>query len=131
MNAVQQIVGATALFVAAPCLAHHSMAMFDATKTIALRGTVKEFQWTNPHCFIQLLVPEAGKAAAAGQVIEWSIELNSPLASYRLGFKPGTFKTGDNVTIVINPVKDGTAGGQFRSATDSAGRPLPAGKEPV
>ncbi|MEJ0004947.1 MAG: DUF6152 family protein [Steroidobacteraceae bacterium] len=86
MNAVQQISAIATLSIAAPCVAHHSMAMFDAGKTITLHGTVKEFQWTNPHCFVQLLVPQAG---GQGRVIEWSIEMNSPLASYRLGSSPG------------------------------------------
>ncbi|HEY4340340.1 MAG TPA: DUF6152 family protein [Steroidobacteraceae bacterium] len=128
---MQHIFAASALLATAPCLAHHSMAMFDMTRTITLHGTVKEFQWTNPHCFIQLLVPSPGTAAGTTRVVEWSIEMNSPLASYRLGFKPGTFKAGDKVTIVVNPVKDAPSGGQLRSATDAAGRPLPVGKEHV
>jgi hypothetical protein len=130
MNAVQQMVGAAALFVAAPCMAHHSMAMFDRTKTLTLHGTIKEFQWTNPHCFIQLLVPTVSPAGP-GSATEWSIELNSPLASYRLGFRPRMLKPGDQVTIVISPVKDGSAGGQFVSATDASGRRLPTPKEPT
>lgn len=130
MNAVQQIVGAAALFVAVPCMAHHSMAMFDPTKTLTLHGTIKEFQWTNPHCFIQLLVPKV-TPAGPGSTTEWSIELNSPLASYRLGFRPRMLKPGDQVTIVISPVKDGSAGGQFISATDATGRRLPTPKEPT
>lgn len=131
MNAVQQIVGAAAVLVAAPCMAHHSMAMFDPAKTLTLHGTIKEFQWTNPHCFIQLLVPKAVGPAGPGSVVEWSIELNSPLASYRLGFRPRMLKPGDQVTVVISPVKDGSAGGQFISATDATGRRLPAAKEPT
>jgi hypothetical protein len=131
MNAVQQIVGAAAVLVAAPCMAHHSMAMFDPAKTLTLHGTIKEFQWTNPHCFIQLLVPDPARPAAPGRAVEWSIELNSPLASYRLGFRPRMLKPGDQVTVVISPVKDGSAGGQFISATDAAGRRLPAPKEPT
>jgi hypothetical protein len=131
MNAMQQIVAAAAIIAAAPCGAHHSMAMFDGAKTITLHGTVKEFQWTNPHCFIQLLVPQSGTPTRPGSVREWSIELNSPLASYRLGFKPGTLRSGDQVTVVINPVRDGTAGGRFLSATDPAGRPVPSKKEPT
>ncbi|MGH8218815.1 MAG: DUF6152 family protein [Steroidobacteraceae bacterium] len=118
MNAVQQLAGIAALGLAAPCMAHHSMAMFDMAKTITLHGTVKEFQWTNPHCFIQLLVPDQSGTT------EWSIEMNSPLASYRLGFKPGTLKPGDTVTLVIHPVKAGTPGGELVSATAANGQPL-------
>ena len=60
------IAGAIALALcipAAPALAHHSMAMFDQTKTVTLSGTVKEFQWTNPHCYIQLMVTLIGMPA--------------------------------------------------------------------
>jgi hypothetical protein len=107
-----------ALALAGPCCAHHSFAMFDRTKTVTLRGTVKQFQWTNPHCFIQVLVP------SPDGTVEWSIEMNSPGASYREGWRPGTLKAGDKVTVVINPVRNGTHGGRLVSATDAHGRRL-------
>ena len=119
MNAVQKLAACTALGLAAPCVAHHSFAMFDQTRTVTLHGTVKTLQWTNPHCFVQLLVP-----AGSGPT-EWSIEMSSPLFMYRDGFRPGTLKPGDSITVVINPVKDGTRGGRFVSATDADGQPLP------
>jgi hypothetical protein len=107
-----------ALAVAGPCCAHHSFAMFDRTATVTLQGTVKEFQWTNPHCFIQVLVP-----SPEGPV-EWSIEMNSPGASYREGWRPGSVRAGDKVTVVINPLRSGAHAGQLVSATDMAGRSL-------
>lgn len=103
---------------AAPCLAHHSFANFDMTKTVTLHGTAKELQWTNPHCFVQLLVP-----SAAGS-IEWSLEMNSPLASYRAGWRPHSVNAGDKVTVTISPSKDGTPSGRLISATDSSGHLL-------
>ncbi|MEP7314247.1 MAG: DUF6152 family protein [Pseudomonadota bacterium] len=103
---------------AAPCWAHHSMAMFDRSRSLTLQGTVRQYQWTNPHCFIQLLVP-SGEGT-----VEWSIEMNSPGASFREGFRPGTLKAGDKVTVIINPVRDGTHGGRLVSAADAAGRSL-------
>jgi hypothetical protein len=112
------IAGWTALALAGPCCAHHSFAMFDRTKTVTLEGTVKQFQWTNPHCFIQILVP-----SDSGPV-EWSIEMNSPGASYREGWRPGSLKAGDRVTLVINPVRDDARGGRLVSATGSGGRTL-------
>lgn len=111
-----------ALALAGPCSAHHSFAMFDRTKSITLQGTVKEFQWTNPHCFIQVLVPSPDGP------VEWSIEMNSPGASYREGWRPGTLKAGDRVTVVVNPVRDGTHGGRLVSASDAAGRSLNSSK---
>ena len=114
----RRLVGLAALVLAGPCWAHHSFAMFERTKTVTLQGTVKQFQWTNPHCFIQVLVPSPGGP------IEWSIEMNSPGASYRQGWRPGTLQAGDKVTVVINPVRDGTHGGRLVSATDPSGRSL-------
>src|SRR5690348_9535048 len=61
-----------AVMIATPALAHHSFAMFDQRKIMTLDGTVTEFQWTNPHAFIEIDVPSEGKQ------VHWSIELNSP-----------------------------------------------------
>ena len=110
-----RLAGLTALALAGPCWAHHSFAMFEQTKTVTLQGTVKQFQWTNPHCFVQVLVP------SPGGLIEWSIEMNSPGASYREGWRPGTLKAGDKITVVINPVRDGTHGGRLVSAANPGG----------
>ncbi|MGH8218756.1 MAG: DUF6152 family protein [Steroidobacteraceae bacterium] len=101
-----------------PCMAHHSFANFDMGKRLTLHGTVKELQWTNPHCFVQLLVPGAGGS------VEWSLEMNSPLASFRAGWRPHTVRSGDKVTVVINPSKDGTPSGHLVSATDVDGHEL-------
>ena len=93
--------------------AHHSFAMFDQTKQVTLNGTVKEFQWTNPHAFIELM-------DTSGKV--WSVELNSPNNLIRQGWKRTAMKPGDKVTVVLNPLRDGTLGGLFNAVT------LPDGK---
>jgi Family of unknown function (DUF6152) len=111
-------VGAVAILIAVPCAAHYSVAMFDQTKPVTLHGTVKELQWVNPHCFLQMLIP-TGNA-----LTEWSIELQSPSSMYRIGWRPGTLQPGDKVTVVIAPTKDGTHGGSLMSATDVNGRAL-------
>jgi len=108
--------------------AHHSRSMFDQTKQVTLVGTVKEFQWTNPHCWIQLLVPDAGNPQAPP--VEWSIELNSPLALFRSGWKPGSLKPGDKISVVINPLRDGRPGGQIVSATGPDGKAIGKPPEP-
>jgi hypothetical protein len=108
---------ATALF-ALPCAAHHSAALFDAQRSLTLQGTVKLFQWTNPHCWIQVLVP----APTPGT--EWSIEMGSPSQLYRKGWRPGTLKPGDKVTIVMHPTKDATKGGEFVSGVGPGGKPF-------
>ena len=97
-----------ALIGAVPAGAHHSFAMFDREKQVTLKGTVKEFQWTNPHVFIQVMVPGAG-----GKEEEWSVEGGSPNMLFRSGWEPTVFKPGDKVTLVINPLKSGERGGNF------------------
>jgi hypothetical protein len=106
------------LLMALPAVAHHSFGMFDNRKEQTLVGTVKEFQWTNPHCFIQILVP--GDQSTA----EWSVEMGSTAALYRLGWRPSALGPGDKITLVIHPMRDGTSGGAFVSAVAPDGRQL-------
>jgi hypothetical protein len=88
--------------------AHHSFAMFDRTHDIVLKGTVREFQWTNPHSFIELAVVDA-----QGTVTAYSIEMNSPNNLTRQGWKSGSLKAGDKVLLTMNPLRDGSKGGLF------------------
>jgi uncharacterized protein DUF6152 len=97
--------------------AHHSFAMFDAEKTTKLEGTVKEFQWTNPHSWILINVPNA-----QGGQDQWAIEMGAPGGLARQGWVPKTLTPGMKVSAVIHPLKDGTHGGQFMAVT------LPDGK---
>lgn len=110
----------TAVSSALPAQAHHSFAMFDQQHQLMLRGSVKEFRWTNPHAFIQLLVTDA----TDGAVVEWSIEMTSPEHLARAGWKPRLLKAGDQITVVVHPLRDGARGGQFLSATRPDGAPL-------
>jgi hypothetical protein len=111
-----------AMLIASPAFAHHSHAMFDSEKKVTLVGTVKEFEWDNPHCWIQVLVPNPDDPNAAP--VEWGVEMDSPLAMFRRGWKPGTLKVGDKITVVINPLRDGRPSGQYVSATGPDGKPL-------
>jgi hypothetical protein len=102
--------------VASSAQAHHSFTMFDQSKTVTLHGTVKDFRWTNPHVFIQLLVKND-----AGNEEEWSIEMTSPEHLARAGWRPGTLKPGDHVTLVIHPLHNNAKGGQYLSGTGPNG----------
>ncbi|WP_461343996.1 DUF6152 family protein [Brevundimonas sp. GN22] len=97
-----------ALATSAPASAHHSFAMFDSSRESTIRGTIKEFQWTNPHVWIQVSVPGAN-----GREVVWSIEGSSPNSLRRQGWSSSTFKPGDRVTITMNPLKNGDPGGSF------------------
>ena len=105
----------SALLGSALALAHHSAAMFDAGKEITLTGTVKEFQWMSPHCWIQLLVPDEAHPNAAPA--EWGIEMDNPTGLSRHGWKPSSLKAGDHVVVVAHPLRDGTSGAQVVSVT--------------
>jgi hypothetical protein len=100
-------------------LAHHSFAMFDQKKELPLTGTVHDFQWTNPHAYIDLDVPNA-----SGGVDLWKVELNSPNNLKRQGWHIHTMRPGDKVTVVINPLRDGAKGGLFVSVKLPNGRVL-------
>ena len=97
---------------------HQSFAMFDTQQQVTLSGTVREFQWTNPHSWLQLEV--AGEERA----VESSIELGSPNTMSRRGWRRTTFKTGDRVSVTMNPMRDGSPGGALISAVDAAGNRL-------
>lgn len=105
-----------AMLTASSAAAHHSFTMFDQSKKVTLQGTVKEFLWTNPHVFIQLLVKNE-----QGGEDEWSIEMTSPEHLSRAGWRPGTLKSGEKITIVIHPLHDNKKGGEYLTGTGPNG----------
>ena len=120
MKPTLQVAAATGLlFIATAGLAHHSAAMFDQTQQITLSGTVREFQWSSPHCYIQLLA-SADKSAPQ----EWSLEMAAPMYLYRLGWRPSTVKAGDKITVSVHPLRDGKRGGLLFKATTADGHQL-------
>jgi Family of unknown function (DUF6152) len=118
MNTAMLIVSGACLLVSVPAAAHHSVAMFDMEKRLVITGTVKQFQFANPHCFIQLLVP--GKDGP----IEWSIEMGAPAHLLRSGWTPATLTRGEKLTVVLFPLRDGGNGGNFVSASGEDGHPI-------
>ena len=118
--AVAILAGGLAL-AAAPALAHHSFAMFDQKKVMTLEGTVHEFQWTNPHAFIELDVN------AGGRNQRWSIELNSPNNLTRQGWRRTSLKTGDKISVRIAPLRNGNTGGLFLDLKKADGKVLDSG----
>ena len=102
---------------AAPALAHHSHAMFDDTKAVTLVGTVKAFEWTNPHIWIQLAVPNP----AGGGETEWSLEGGAPSQLMRRGWRRTSLAPGETVTIVAAPLRTGGPGGEVNRVTKADG----------
>jgi len=107
--------------LAGPALAHHSFAMFDQSKQMTLEGTVHEFQWTNPHSFIELDVARDGK------VQRWAIELNSPNNLTRQGWRRTSLKAGEKISVRIAPLRDGHPGGLFLDLKKADGKVLDSG----
>ena len=105
--------------------AHHSFASFDRTKKVTLTGTVKDFQWTNPHAWIQVTVPDD-----KGQATEWGIECGSPNMMARTGWKKTALKPGDQVVAVVNPLLDGRPNGSLVTITLADGTVLGPGDAP-
>jgi hypothetical protein len=110
---------ALAAIAVASVSAHHSFAPFNMQEEKTLVGTVKEFQWTNPHSWIWLNVPNA-----KGGVELWGVEGMSPNYLGRRGWSRTTFKPGDKVTVVVRPARDGSLAGIFVRATLPNGRQL-------
>jgi hypothetical protein len=108
-------------------LAHHSGAMFDNAKTVTLQGTVKEFQYTNPHSWLQIMT-----VGPDGKQVQWGFEAEGPSTLLRAGIKAKSFVPGDKVTVTGHPMKDGRTAGGLISVTKADGTvftprpPMPA-----
>jgi Family of unknown function (DUF6152) len=117
---------AAALLLAGPvALAHHSFGMFDLDKDVTVEAVVKEFQFTNPHVWIQIMVPD-GKGGAT----EWSIEAGAPGMMIRNGWKGYKLKPGDKVTLTMHPLKSGDPSGSLIRVIVPDGRVLGSGGGP-
>jgi len=100
-------------FAAVPAFAHHSFAAYDKTKIVNLKGTIKSFQWVNPHVQILVYVEPAGGGAPE----IWSVETTSPGVLTRSGWTRNSLKPGDRVSVDISPLRDGSHGGGLDKVT--------------
>jgi hypothetical protein len=110
------------VLLASPLLAHHSFAMFDHTRTLNLKGSVTKFQWTNPHAYIELDVPDA-----KGGMTHFSIECTSINMMQRAGWRSTMIKAGDKVKAVVAPLTNGDPGGLLLELTLPDGKTLEPG----
>jgi hypothetical protein len=126
MRALLNLLPALALLAtSSAALAHHSFAVFDRTKKVTLTGTVKDFQWTNPHTWIQVVI-----ADDKGDATEWGVECGSPNMMARTGWKKTSLKPGDRVTAIVNPLLDGRPNGSLVTITLADGTVLGPGDAP-
>ena len=92
-------------------LAHHAYAMFDVTREVTLKGVVKDYQWTSPHIWVDMMIHDP-----SGKDIVWPIEGASPTTLRRFGWGRDSMKPGDQIEMVVHPRKDGTNGGSLVTA---------------
>jgi len=111
---------AAGLFVLSGSLvAHHGSASFDTEKELTLKGTVTEWLWANPHCFLKIDVKDE-----SGTVRNWNLEMGNPTDMSVRGFGRRTFKPGDEVTVTLQPVKSGQPVGRIRTVILPNGQKL-------
>ena len=91
-----------------PAMAHHSDAMFNSDKEIVLNGTVKEFQWTNPHSWLLVNVQNP-----KGEMEQWAVELSSVSLLASRGWRPKTVVPGDKVEVTFHPMRNGMKAGSY------------------
>jgi len=110
------------LIVSLAVLAHHGNAEFDIGKKVTVKGTVAKWSWSNPHCFLELDVK-----GDDGSVAHWVIETQPPRSVTAGGFSQYTFRPGDEVTITLEPVKNGRPLGRMLEAVLPSGKKLVTG----
>ena len=103
--------------VSTPALAHHSFAMFAVDKTITLNGTVKEFEWVNPHSWLHVTIVND-----SGSPEEWAFEMGSPGQLASRGWAKDSVKVGDKIAITAHPMKDGSHGGSEMTVKTASGK---------
>jgi hypothetical protein len=98
--------------------AHHGAASFDTERELTLKGTVTEWTWANPHCFLKFDVTDATGTT------NWVVEVSNPTDMARRGWARTSFKAGDQVAVTLQPVKSGAPVGRLRSAVLPSGATL-------
>ncbi|PYR66011.1 MAG: hypothetical protein DMF88_17820 [Acidobacteria bacterium] len=111
----------TVAAIAAPVGAHHGTASFDTSKDLTLKGTVTDWIWANPHCFLKFDAMDE-----TGTVRNWAVEVSNPTDMTKRGWARSSFKVGDAVTVNLQPVKNGAPIGRLRSVTLPDGSTLTA-----
>ena len=102
------VVAAVGLLVPASLSAHHGSAAFDTGKTVVLKGTVVEWIYSNPHCLLKIDVK-----GEDGKVVQWLAEGQAPNVIFPGGYRRDSFKPGDQVSVTVEPVKNGVPAGRI------------------
>jgi len=114
------------LAVSVPVFAHHGYAAYDTDRKVTLKGTVTRWIWSNPHCMIQLDVTDD-----SGHVVRWITETENPTTMTRSGWTDKSIKVGEQVTVIVLPVKNGNPAGRILEVVLSDGQRLPGRVNPA
>jgi len=96
------------LAVSIPVTAHHGSAGYDMEKQLVMKGTVTEWLWANPHCFLKYDTTDD-----KGGVAHWAAEVSNPIDMTKRGWSKHTLNVGDQVTVTVRPAKNGATVGQL------------------
>jgi hypothetical protein len=107
------------LVVPVTAIGHHGSASFDNTKEVTLKGTVTEWLWANPHCFLKIDAKDE-----TGMVRNWNLEFGNPTDITLRGFRRNSFEVGEEITVTVTPVKSGAPVGRARVVTKADGTKL-------
>jgi hypothetical protein len=121
MTVTGSIAALGVLLVSAPLMAHHGAAALDTGKEITVKGTVTEWIWSNPHCFLQFDAKDD-----TGAVRNWAVETQNPTTMTQRGWSRTSFKAGDEVTVTLEPVKNGQPIGRLLTVVLPSGQKLVA-----
>ena len=106
------------LAVSSPLQAHHGASGYDLEKQLTMKGTVTQWLWANPHCFVKY-----DSTDDKGAVVHWAAEVSNPIDMTKRGWTMHTLSVGDQVTVTVRPAKNGSPVGQLMKIV------LPDGKE--
>jgi hypothetical protein len=121
LSAGTGVLAACLLACSQAAFAHHSYAMFDASRKLTVSGTIAKLEWMNPHAFVWLYVRHEGHSS---QFDLYAFENGSVNALTRLGWSATTLRAGDKITVEYWPLKDGRLGGHSDKFTLPDGRVL-------
>jgi len=119
------VIASSVAVSASTLFAHHGNASFDTSKQVTLKGTVTEWIWANPHCFLKIDAMDD-----TGSVRNWALETQNPTAMTQRGWSRKAFNIGDPVTVVLEAVKNGAPIGRIVTITLANGSTLSAGAPP-
>jgi hypothetical protein len=105
-----------ACLCAFPVSAHHSLAAYNLSTSKTVEGTVKTFEYTNPHAKLTLMV-----TGADGHTLAWDFEGGSVGRLSSGGMKKDTIAPGDKIKVAYNPRRDNGVGGFFIGVTTANG----------